>query len=119
MEFLVHLKVGTSEESGTTIKFLPSKKTFTKTIFDYSKLETRLRELAYLNSGVNIKLIDQRKSEIVESQLSSRGGLKGYMKYLDKSKESIISEIIDVKGSQNDVNVEMAHNGTKVIMKIV
>ena len=101
-------KVGTSEESGTTIKFLPSKKTFTKTIFDYSKLETRLRELAYLNSGVNIKLIDQRKSEIVESQLSSRGGLKGYVKYLDKSKESIISEIIDVKGSQNDVNVEMA-----------
>ncbi len=101
-------KVGTSEESGTTIKFLPSKKTFTKTLFDYSKLETRLRELAYLNSGVNIKLIDKRKSEIVESQLSSRGGLKGYVKYLDKSKESIISEIIDVKGSQNDVNVEMA-----------
>ncbi len=101
-------KVGTSEESGTTIKFLPSKKTFTKTIFDYSKLETRLRELAYLNSGVNIKLLDKRKSEIVESQLSSRGGLKGYVKYLDKSKESIISEIIDVKGSQNDVNVEMA-----------
>ncbi len=101
-------KIGSSEDSGTSIKFLPSKKTFTQTKFDFSKLETRLRELAYLNSGVNIKLLDNRNSENVESQLSSRGGLKGYVKYLDKSKESIISGIIDVKGNLNEVNVEMA-----------
>ena len=49
-----------------------------------------------------------RKSEPVESHLSSRGGLKGYVKYLDKSKESIISEVISVKGDANEIHVEMA-----------
>ena len=101
-------KVGSANSSGTSITFMPSKNTFTKTNFDFSKLESRLRELAYLNSGVNIKLQDMRKSEPVESHLSSRGGLKGYVKYLDKSKESIISEVISVKGDANEIHVEMA-----------
>ena len=101
-------KVGPADSSGTSITFMPSKNTFTKTHFDFSKLETRLRELAYLNSGVNIKLQDMRNSEPVESHLSSRGGLKGYVKYLDKSKESIISEVISVKGDANEIHVEMA-----------
>ena len=57
---------------------------------------------------MNIKLIDARKEEPIESQLSSRGGLKGYVKYLDKSKESINSEIISFKGTTNDIQVEMA-----------
>ncbi len=101
-------KVGSADSSGTSITFMPSKNTFTKINFDFSKLETRLRELAYLNSGVNIKLQDMRNSEPVESHLSSRGGLKGYVKYLDKSKESIISEVISVKGDANEIHVEMA-----------
>ncbi len=101
-------KVGSADSSGTSITFMPSKNTFTKTNFDFSKLETRLRELAYLNSGVNIKLQDMRNTEPVESHLSSRGGLKGYIKYLDKSKESIISEVISVKGDANEIHVEMA-----------
>jgi len=101
-------KVGSADLSGTSITFMPSKNTFTKTKFDFSKLETRLRELAYLNSGVNIKLQDMRNNEPVESHLSSRGGLKGYVKYLDKSKESIISEVISVKGDANEIQVEMA-----------
>ncbi len=101
-------KVGSADSSGTSITFMPSKNTFTKTNFDFSKLESRLRELAYLNSGVNIKLEDMRNSDPVESHLSSRGGLKGYVKYLDKSKESIISEVISVKGDANEIHVEMA-----------
>ena len=101
-------KIGNADTSGTTIRFLPSKQTFTKTDFDFIKLETRLRELAYLNSGVNIRLIDERQKEPIESQLSSRGGLKAYVRYLDKSKESINSEIISLKGTTNDTQVEMA-----------
>ena len=101
-------KIGSASTSGTSITFMPSKKTFTKTNFDFIKLESRLRELAYLNSGVNIKLLDMRKIEPVESNLSSRGGLKGYVKYLDKSKESIISEVISVKGDAKEIHVEMA-----------
>ena len=99
---------GDAESSGTLITFMPSKKTFSKTDFDFGKLESRLRELAYLNSGVTISLIDKRLNELKESQLSSRGGLKGYVKYLDKSKENIISEVISFKGDANDVHVEMA-----------
>ena len=101
-------KIGNADSSGTSITFMPSKKTFSKTNFDFGKLESRLRELAYLNSGVNIKLIDKRQTEDIESQLSSRGGLKGYVKFLDKSKESIISDVISFKGDSNGVNVEMA-----------
>ena len=67
-------KIGNADSSGTSITFMPSKKTFSKTNFDFGKLESRLRELAYLNSGVNIKLIDKRQTEDIESQLSSRGG---------------------------------------------
>ena len=51
-----------------------------------------------------------RNSEPVESYLSSRGGLKGYVKYLDKSKESIISEVISVKGDANEIHVEIQYN---------
>ncbi len=101
-------KIGDATSSGTSITFMPSKNTFSKTDFDFGKLESRLRELAYLNSGVNISLIDKRPNELKESQLSSRGGLKGYVKYLDKSKENIISEVISFKGSASDVHVEMA-----------
>ncbi len=101
-------EIGTSESTGTTITFMPSKKTFSKIKFDFVKLESRLRELAFLNSGVNIKLVDKRPDEPVESQLSSRGGLKAYVKFLDKSKESITSEIISFKGDSSDIHVEMA-----------
>ncbi len=101
-------KIGSSELSGTTITFMPSKKTFTKTKFDFVKLESRLRELAYLNSGVNIKLVDKRQQDHFESKLSSRGGLKAYVKFLDKSKESILNEVISFNGKSNDVQLEMA-----------
>ena len=58
-------EIGESEKSGTEITFLPSRITFSKTEFDFKKLETRLRELAFLNSGVNISIIDKRNKEDV------------------------------------------------------
>tara|TARA_B100000579_G_C22837490_1_gene859632 strand:+ start:143 stop:2584 length:2442 start_codon:yes stop_codon:yes gene_type:complete len=99
---------GQTDISGTQITFLPSKQTFSKTEFDFNKLEVRLRELAYLNSGVNIQLIDKRGQEEKNSQLSSRGGLKGYVKYLDKSRESIINDVISFKGKSDNIVVELA-----------
>ena len=97
-----------SSSTGTKISFLPSKKTFSQTSFDFKKLETRLRELAFLNSGVQIKLIDRRSKDETESILSSRGGLKGYIKFLDKAKESVIENVISFKGESDGVVVEMA-----------
>jgi len=101
-------EIGNAETSGTEITFLPSDSTFSNINFDFQKLETRLRELAYLNSGVEIKIIDQREKEPIESVLSSRGGLKGYVKFLDKSRESIISDVISFKASSGNVFLEMA-----------
>ena len=101
-------EVGDTKESGTEITFLPSKKTFSLTKFDFTKLESRLRELAYLNSGVNIKLVDERGSEEKVSELSSRGGLKAYVSFLDKSRESIIKDVVFFKGSVENINLELA-----------
>ena len=101
-------EIGKSEKSGTEITFLPSRITFSKTEFDFKKLETRLRELAFLNSGVNISIIDKRNKEELVSKLSSRGGLKAYVKFLDKSREPIIGDTIFCKGASDDTQLEMA-----------
>ena len=101
-------EIGESEKSGTEITFLPSRTTFSKTEFDFKKLETRLRELAFLNSGVNISIIDKRNKEEIISKLSSRGGLKAYVKFLDKSRELIINDTIFFKGVSDNIQLEMA-----------
>ena len=98
----------TEEGTGTEITFFVSKKIFTNINFNFSKLETRLRELAYLNSGIKINLYDKRGSEIKDVLLSSRGGLKGYVKFLDKSRTAVISEPIFAKGSNEDIKVELS-----------
>ena len=98
----------TEEGTGTEITFFVSKNIFTNINFNFSKLETRLRELAYLNSGIKINLYDKRGSERKDVLLSSRGGLKGYVKFLDKSKTCVISEPIFAKGSNEDVKVELS-----------
>ena len=101
-------EVGKTENSGTEITFLPSKETFSLTEFDFKKLESRLRELAYLNSGVNIRLIDDREDKELISELSSRGGLKGYVKFLDKSREAIVADVIFFKGNSENISIECA-----------
>ena len=106
-------EIGSTKESGTEITFLPSKKTFSLTKFDFNKLESRLRELAYLNSGVNIKLIDERGNQEKVSELSSRGGLKAYVSFLDKSRESITSDVVFFKGSVENINLELAMQWNK------
>ena len=98
----------TEEGTGTEITFFVSKNIFTNINFNFSKLETRLRELAYLNSGIKINLYDKRGSERKDVLLSSRGGLKGYVKFLDKSRTCVIGEPIFAKGSNEDVKVELS-----------
>src|SRR5690606_18719275 len=72
--------------SGTEVSFLPSPAIFTMVEFDYKTLEHRLRELAFLNSGVRIHLADRRHPEPVETELFYEGGLEAFVKYLDKAK---------------------------------
>src|SRR6185312_8860337 len=73
--------------NGTEVTFLPSPATFTKTEFDFGTLQDRLRELAFLNSGVNIILSDLRGEEPVEIQFFFEGGIESYVEYLDRNKQ--------------------------------
>tara|TARA_B100000989_G_scaffold187742_1_gene141323 strand:+ start:21606 stop:24032 length:2427 start_codon:yes stop_codon:yes gene_type:complete len=97
-----------TEKTGTEITFLASDNIFSSINYDFSKLQARLRELAYLNSGIKIELNDNRKEQTKDVVLSSRGGLKGYVQFLDKSKQSIISEVITVRGKVDDIVLECA-----------
>src|SRR5260370_96440 len=86
------LPAGSSREgpaTGTEITFLPSPKTFTKTEFDFTTLEHRLRELAFLNSGVTLVLSDLREAESRDATFHYDGGLEAFVQYLDRSKQPL------------------------------
>jgi DNA gyrase subunit B len=100
---------GTYEgRSGTELTFLPSEETFTKTDFDFSTLEHRLRELAFLNSGVHIVLTDKRKSDIRVEEMVYDGGLEAFVQYLDRSKKPLVSRPVAIKGEKDGITVEVA-----------
>jgi len=94
---------------GTRITFMPSDGTFTKTVFDYDTLEHRLRELAFLNSGVNIILSDNRSVEPRSTVLFYEGGIVEFVKYLDRAKTPVSSEPIFIFAETKDgLSVECA-----------
>jgi DNA gyrase subunit B len=93
---------------GTEVVFLPSPRTFTKTEFDYATLEHRLRELAFLNSGVTIVLADTRGVEKKEVTLHYDGGLEAFVRYLDRAKTLLIPSPVLIAGEREDITVEVA-----------
>jgi DNA gyrase subunit B len=95
-------------KTGTEITFVPSPKTFGKTEFDFQTLEHRLRELAFLNSGVNLTLTDARGVEPKQVKLHYEGGLEAFVKYLDRSKQMLHGTPIAIKGERDGVTVEAA-----------
>jgi DNA gyrase subunit B len=95
-------------ETGTEVSFLPSPETFSMVEFDYETLERRLRELAFLNSGVRIKLSDKRHADVIEQILHYDGGLQEFVKYLDQSKKSLLEEPIYIISEKDGMTVEVA-----------
>jgi len=93
---------------GTEVRFLASTKTFSNLDYDFATLEKRLRELAFLNSGVRIILEDERPTETLRTELFYEGGVKEFVKYLDRSKSSILPEPIYIRGERDDIGVEVA-----------
>jgi DNA gyrase subunit B len=94
--------------SGTEVTFLPSGTIFTKTEFDFATLEHRLRELAFLNSGVRIRLSDLRHGEAIHVELHYDGGIEAFVHYLDRSKNALHAPPIAVKGEKDGMTVEVA-----------
>ncbi|CUW43257.1 DNA topoisomerase IV subunit B [Brucella vulpis] len=95
-------------ETGTEVSFLPSPDTFSMVEFDYETLERRLRELAFLNSGVRIKLADRRHADVKEQELHYDGGLVEFVKYIDQSKKSLLEEPIYIRSEKDGMMVEVA-----------
>jgi len=91
---------------GTEVTFLPSPETFTKTEFDFPTLEHRLRELAFLNSGVRVILTDKRGVEDVVEELFYEGGLEAFVRYLDRAKHPLIEAPITVSSERDGITVE-------------
>lgn len=91
---------------GTSVTFLPSTETFTGTEFDYATIEHRLRELAFLNSGVRIVLTDARHAEIKTETLHYEGGLEAFVRYLDRTKSPLITKPIQIRGERDGITVE-------------
>jgi DNA gyrase subunit B len=95
-------------KKGTSVTFLPSTETFTMIDFNIATLEHRLRELAFLNSGVRLVLTDARGVEPVVTILEYEGGIEAFVKHLDRSKSPIIENPIVINGEQDGLSVDMA-----------
>jgi len=105
--------VGSSNgRTGTEVRFLPSKETFTQTIFDRPTIEHRLRELAFLNSGVNIILKDEREGLSYETVLHYEGGITEFVRYLDKAKTPLHPIPISISKIQGEITVELSMEWT-------
>ena len=105
-----HLEVtGEAEgKKGTMVTFLASTETFSDRNYVFKTLEHRLRELAFLNSGVRITLRDERGAEPQEVEMIYDGGVKEFVRYLDRSKTPLLEEPIYVEGTRDDITVEVA-----------
>ncbi|MEQ3644047.1 MAG: DNA topoisomerase (ATP-hydrolyzing) subunit B [Paracoccus sp. (in: a-proteobacteria)] len=101
-------------ESGTEVRFMASAKTvhpdgtFSNLDYSFKTLENRLRELAFLNSGVRIILEDERHAEVQKTELFYEGGVKEFVKYLDRSKTAVMPEPIFITGEKGGIGVEVA-----------
>ncbi|MGN6155215.1 MAG: DNA topoisomerase (ATP-hydrolyzing) subunit B [Sphingomicrobium sp.] len=100
--------VGKSDKRGTRVTFLPSPDTFKITDFDFDRLEHRFRELAFLNSGVRLVLMDARHDETREVEMFYEGGIAAFVKYLDRAKTALIPDPISVTGQRDDIGIEVA-----------
>ncbi|MEL7211371.1 MAG: DNA topoisomerase (ATP-hydrolyzing) subunit B [Pseudomonadota bacterium] len=105
-----HLEVvgDANGKKGTEVRFMASTDTFSNLDYSFKTLENRLRELAFLNSGVRIILRDERPAEALETELFYEGGVKEFVKYLDRSKTAMMPEPIFITGERDEIGVEVA-----------
>lgn len=105
-------EIGTTDITGTIVTFRPDDSIFEATVYNYDTLAARMRELAYLNSGIRISLTDMRdlddEGEPVVTEFYSEGGLREFVEYLDGNRERLIEEPIHIAGEKNEIPVELA-----------
>ncbi len=104
--------IGETDHTGTTIEFHPDASIFSETVYDYETLANRLRDLAFLNAGITLKLTDMRvldeEGNPRQDTFYSAEGLAEFVKYIDEGKEPLIQDIISLKTERNNVPIEVA-----------
>ncbi|PSQ20244.1 DNA topoisomerase (ATP-hydrolyzing) subunit B [Halobacteriales archaeon QS_9_67_17] len=98
------------EETGTTVQFWPDSDVFETTEYSFSTLESRLRELAFLNPGVEIALVDERSDESIRFQYE--GGIREFVAFLNETRAPLHEDIVYLDGEDQDINVEVAIQAT-------
>ena len=105
-------EIGTSEATGTTIKFTPDNEIFEETVYKFTTLSTRLKELSYLNKGLKLSLTDLRDldedGKPKREDYFSEGGLLEYVRYLDEARTPLLNNPIYVTGKEDNVEIEVA-----------
>ena len=105
-------EAGTATDRGTIINFKPDASIFTETVYNFDTLSARLRELAYLNKGIHLDIVDEREKDeegkFLSQHFYSTGGLIEFVKYLDSTREPLIPEPIWVEGGRDNILVEVA-----------
>lgn len=105
-------EVGTTDITGTIVTFQPDASIFETTVYNYDTLAARMRELAFLNKGIRITLMDERHTDeegkFLGETFYSEGGLKEFAQYLDRNREALISEVVYFEGEKDGIPVEVA-----------
>ncbi|NLY09130.1 MAG: DNA topoisomerase (ATP-hydrolyzing) subunit B [Tissierellia bacterium] len=101
-------EIGDAVGTGTKIHFMPDETIFDTLDFEYPILEDRFREMAFLNSGVSIKLTDHREEEVKEDFFKYEGGIRSFVEYINRNKNAIHSSVIYMEGDKDSINVQLA-----------
>ena len=100
--------IGTTDRTGTTVRFKPDSEMFDDTVYDYDILHTRMRQQAFLNGGLKISIKDEREGREQEDHLCYEGGIREYVSYLNNNKTPVHDEVIYLSGSRGDAVAELA-----------
>jgi DNA gyrase subunit B len=105
-------EIGTTDKHGTVVHFWPDTTIFTEKVYNFETVSARLRELAYLNAGININLIDHREIEddgqAKHEEFYSDGGLKEFVLYVDRNRQQLLPEPIHIEGEKGNIMVQVA-----------
>jgi len=105
-------EIGTTDKTGTFVTFLPDASIFEETVYHFDIIVARLRELAFLNKGINLSITDKRRKdddgEFIKQEFYSEGGLKEFVSFLDETRDSILQNVIYIDGEKDGVPVEVA-----------
>jgi DNA gyrase subunit B len=105
-------EIGTTDKTGTFVTFMPDATIFEETVYHYDILAARLRELAFLNKGIHLSIMDKRRTddegEFIKEDFYSERGLKEFVEFLDETRDSILDDVIYIDGEKDGVPVEVA-----------